>query len=193
MKPPFLKIVNNQDGSLMMITLLMMATLAIAGMLMTDDAYLESQVSRNYAIHKQCVNGAEAAGKEFVQAIDNIFESSATPAEAVGRLDAEVWTPHDDYNTTFDFDEASWATYNLKISNLDGTIPYLDSAEAIAVLVDQTSAAPSYGLGAAAVPEFYTYVIYCRAEHSGAFGKSSDPQVDASEAILMIGYRQPAT
>jgi Tfp pilus assembly protein PilX len=185
----FSKIIDNQDGSLMVMALLIMATLAIAGLLSTNDAVMESRVGRNYAIHKQCVSAAEASGKEFVQTIENVFEDSATASEAVGRLDNEDWTPFDDYNTTFDFDESQWeGTYagRLKPSNLEGNIniPYIDSANSLAVLVDQTSSTPTYGLGASAVPDFYTYVIYCRSVHAGAGN---------SEAILMIGYRQKTT
>ncbi|MDA3895189.1 MAG: hypothetical protein PF482_03455 [Desulfobacteraceae bacterium] len=174
--------INNQDGSLMVIALLIMVTLALAGLLVTNDAVMESRVGRNYAIYKQTVSAAEAVGKEFIQAIDTIFENALTAPAAVGVLNGKTWQPEDDYNTTFDFDDADWGTYNLKTSDLEANnIGYLTSVEAIAVLVDQSSSALTPGLGGTPVPEYYSYIIYCRAVHAGAGN---------SETILMIGYRQ---
>jgi hypothetical protein len=170
----------------MVIALLIMVTLAIAGLLVTNDAVMEGRVGRNYAIYKQTVSATEAAGKELIQAIDIVFENAATAAEAVGNLDLENWTPYDDYNTTFDFDETEWegqyTTDNRikPINSLNGN-NFLDSVGALAVLVDQTSSVMNPGLGGMLVPEYYTYVIYCRAIHAGAGN---------SETILMIGYRQ---
>ncbi|MFZ2633286.1 MAG: hypothetical protein WA081_07170 [Desulfosalsimonadaceae bacterium] len=179
--------IDNENGSLMVIALLIMVTLAIAGLMGTKDAVMEGRVGRNYAIHKQCENAADAAGKEFIQAIDSIFVNAFSSMDAVGDLDNEAWTPYDDYNTTFDFDAAHLrdGTYaQIKPSNLEGNIPYLTSANAIAVLVDQTTSAMTPGLGGTKLPEYYTYVIYSRAEHAGA---------GSSEAILMFGYRQEYT
>jgi hypothetical protein len=177
------KRINNENGSVMAIALLIMATLAIAGALVANDAVMESRVARNYGIHKQCLSAAEAAGKEFIQAIDSIFIDPANPtgSDAIAKLDSEPWSPHDGDNTTFDFDEANWTAYNLKNSNIAGTIGYLTSAEAIAVLVERSSSVSKHGLGGKKVVEFYTYVIYSRAVHAGAGN---------SEVILMIGYKQ---
>jgi len=181
----FPKFINNQDGSLMVIALLIMVTLALAGLLVTNDAVMEGRVGRNYAIHKQTVSAAEAAGKEFIQAIDTVFENALTAPAAVGVLNGKAWKPEDDYNTTFDFDAESMrdGTYmQIKTSDLEiNNIGYLTSVEAIAVLVDQSSATLNPGLGGTPVPEYYSYVIYCRAVHAGA---------ENSEAILMLGYRQ---
>ncbi len=174
--------IDNQKGSLCLIVLLIMATLAIAGLMVTQDAVTESQIGRNYIIYKQCMMAAEAAGKEFIQAIDSIFQDSLNGSEAIAAL-ATVpggWTPHDGYNTTFGFDENQWSTYNIKTSNV-GNAGFLENAEAVAVLVHQTSSAMTPGLGGSKVPEFYTYTIFCRAVHARA---------GDSETILMIGYRQ---
>ena len=182
----FKKIIDNQDGSLMIVALLIMTSLAIAGLMITDDAVRESRVGRNYAIYKQSINAAEAAGKEVIQAIDSIFSDPAVihGPQAIAILNAEAWQPYDDYNSTFDFDDVSMrdGTYTqIKTSNLEGAIGYLTSNEAIAVLVHQTTSSMTVGLGGTKVPEYYTYVIYCRSVHAGAGN---------SEAMLMIGYRQ---
>ncbi len=173
--------IDHQKGSMCLIVLLIMATLAIAGLMVTQDAVTESQVGRNYVIHKQVTTAAEAAGKEYIQAIDSVFRVPGTTApDAIAIINAQDWAPHDDYNANFSFVRTQWDTYNIKTSDVEAA-GFLESAEAIAVLVGQTSSAMSPGLAGAKVPVYYTYVIYCRAVHAGA---------GTSEAILMIGYRQ---
>ena len=178
--------IDNENGSLMVIALLIMVTLAIAGLMVTKDAVMEGHVGRNYAIHKQCESSAEAAGKEMIQAIESIFidPANVTAADAIADLAVEGWRPYDDYNTTFDFvaDSLRDGTYvRILTSDLQGDPAYLTTVNAIAVLVDQTTSAMSPGLGGVKVPEYYTYTVYCRAVHAGA---------GDSESILMIGYRQ---
>ena len=172
--------INNQDGFLMVVALLVMATLAIAGLMVTNDAVMESRVGRNYAIHKQCVISAEAAAKEIMQGIDSIFENVDTSLEALESLDGISWKPYDDYNTTFDFDPDQWSTYSFKPSVLSD-LAYFTSIGAIAVLEDQTTSALSPGLSGTNMREYFEYNIYCRAEHAGAGN---------SEVILIIGFRQ---
>ena len=180
------QIIDNRNGSIMVMALLIMVSLAIAGLMITDDAVRESRVGRNYAIYKQSVSAAEAAGKEVIQAIDSIFADPTVlnGPQAIGILNNVAWQPYDDYNSTFDFDDDLMrdGTYaQIKTSNLEGTIDYLTSANAIAVLVHQTTSVLQVGLGGTKVAEYYTYVIFCRAVHAGAGN---------SEALLMIGYRQ---
>jgi len=94
----FNQLIDNQNGSIMVIALLIMATLAIAGLMATEDAVIESRVGRNYAIYKQTTSAAESAGKEFIQAIDSIFTDPAviSGSQAVGLLNGETWQPYDD-------------------------------------------------------------------------------------------------
>ena len=172
--------IDNQDGSFMIVALLIMTTLAIAGLMVTNDALIESRVSRNYAIHKQCVMSAEAAAKEVMQGIDSIFENEDTSLEAIEFLDGIAWKPYDDYNTSFDFSLGQWSTYNVKPCVLSD-LTYLTSVGAIAVLEDQTTSGITPGLGTSRMREHFEYDIYCRAEHAGA---------PNSEAVLVIGYRQ---
>jgi hypothetical protein len=157
-----------------------MATLAIAGLLVTNDAVMEGRIGRNYAIHTQCVASAEAAAKEIMQAIDSTFGNSFTSMGAIGILDGVSWKPEDDYNTTFDFDLDDWDTYRTKPGNLND-LEYLTSVGAMAVLVDQTTSSLTPGLSGTKMREFFEYNVYCRAEHAGAGN---------SEAVLVIGYRQ---
>jgi len=172
--------INNQNGALMVIALLIMATLAVSGLLVTNDAVMESRVARNYAIHKQCVASAEAAAKGIMQGIDSIFEKNFSSIGAIAELDTVFWQPHDDHNTDFDFDLAQWNTYNIRPSVLND-IPYLNNVGAIAVLVDQTTQALTPGLSGTKMREHFEYNIFCRSEHAGA---------GSSEAVLVIGYRQ---
>ncbi len=186
MKPKLLQIIGKEDGSLSFIALLIMVTLAVAGLMVTNDAFMESKVGRNYAIHKQCVSSAEAAGKEFIQAIDSIFlNSDVSSSQAIADLSKKPWNPYDNYNAVFVFDEDNWGTYHsnnkTKPTIVESSIGYLESANAIAVLVNQTTSVMNPGLGGAKVPECFSYVFYCRAVHLGA---------ENSEAILMIGYKQ---
>lgn len=181
--------INNQDGFLMVIALLIMATLAVAGLLVTNDAVMEGRVGRNYAIYIQSVNAAEAAAKEVMQSIDSIFENVDTSLEAIEILDGEAWQPQDGYNTHFEFDPAAdWATaFPIKDSVLkDGDtaspdLNYMSSVGAFAVLVNQATSVVSPGLSGTRMREYFEYDIYCRTEHAGAGN---------SETILVIGYRQ---
>ncbi len=179
MKPKRLQLTGNEDGSISVMALFIMLTLAIAGLMVTNDAVMESQVGRNYGIHKQCMAGAEAAGKEIIQAIDSVFSNSGS-MHPIAALNTQGWRPHDGYNTTFTFDQNQWGTYRFKDTNVESNIAYLSQAEAIAVLIDAPSVL-NPGLGGSNAPQYYTYTIYCRAEHAGAGN---------SQAILMMGYRQ---
>lgn len=173
--------IRNERGSLMFVVLLIMAALTIAGVMVTDDAVTESQVGRNYSIHQQSVNVAEGAAKQMIQALDSVFLDAANGSEAIGDLDGNSWEPHDGTNVSFDFDAANWSSYNVKPSDLQTALGHITEAGAIAVLINQNTAAMTPGLGGSKVPEQYDYLIYGRSVHAGAGG---------SDTILMIGYRQ---
>ncbi len=173
--------INNQDGFLMIMALLIMATLAIAGLLATKDAVMESRVGLNYAVHKQCEASAEAAAKEVIQAINSTFiDPTVSSTVALGTLGGKAWT-HDGYNTEFDFDSNNWSSYNSRPSVLLSNLGYLNSAGAIAVLIDQTTSVLTPGLSSSHMPDHFEYIIYCRAEHVRASN---------SAIILALGYMQ---
>ncbi len=161
--------INNQDGSLMVVALLIMATLAIAGLMVTNDAVMESRVTRNYVIHKQCVMAAEASGKEIMQGIDSIFETSVSSLVALETLDNLFWKPYDNYNTTFEFDPDQWDTsYSARIKPSifkDGNsgspdLDYFTSIGAIVVLEDQTTSALSPGLSSTKMRQLFEYNVF---------------------------------
>ena len=176
--------IDNQRGSLMVIALLIMTSLAVAGLLVTNDAIMESRVGRNYAIHKQTEAAAEAAGKEAMQAIQSIILDPAqdTAADVVKALNSETWQPYNGFSATFNFNEDLLrnGTYRIKTSVLEGDPPIITDADAMAVVVDQPATIAG-SLGGTKVPGFFKYDVYCRAVHAGAGN---------SEAILMIGFQQ---
>lgn len=169
----------------MVIALLIMAALAVAGLLVTNDAVMESRVGRNYAIHKQTVAAAEAAGKETMQAIQSIVidPNNTSAADVKKALVGQSWRPYDGINTTFDFDveelRDETGYIRTKPSVLESAA-YVEEAKAIAVAVDEP-AVISGSLGGMKVPGFFKYDIYSRAVHTGAGN---------NEVILMIGFQQ---
>lgn len=58
---------KNQDGSIMMITLMILATITIIGLISSDTAVTEKFIIRNHGIYKQNLNIVESAMMEGLQ------------------------------------------------------------------------------------------------------------------------------
>ena len=178
-------LINNQDGFLIPTTLVLVGALAIMGVLVVKDAGIESSVGRNYSIQKQSESAAEYSAKETIAHINEIFIDPVNPTstEVIFDLGALPWKPEDGYNTKFDFELHRWGEadfYNHRSSQAEG-LDYIDEANTIFVLVDQSSSTPTYGLAGTHVPDYFVYDIYSRVRHAA---------VGNSEVAILVGYLQ---
>jgi len=176
-----LPIKDNEKGSIMVMALLIMATLAIAGALVSKDALIESQAARNYAFRQQTLYAAQSAALELI-AQENLANYNNIVAQPWGYI------PEDQggsFPKIEDFNASDWGTTyparqsSLKNANTD--FDYISSASAIAVYTGTVnSAAMNLGLGGTG--QIYSYTIYGRAVHGG---------VGNNSVIIVIGYRTP--
>lgn len=172
---------DNEEGALMVMALLIMATLAIAGIMVTKDARVESDVARNYAFKKQALYAAAAAAKEVI-AQEDLTNYQTIIAKPWGYISV-------DDGGTFprpaNFDSSDWGTTyaarpgNLKNGNSD--FNYISNDDAIVVYTGTVnSAAMNLGLGG--VGQLHSYTIYGRAVHAG---------IGNDSVIIVLGYRTP--
>lgn len=68
-KPKRLGIKDNQDGSIILIALMLLAVMTMIGIMAADTTVTENFIIRNVGMHKQNVNMAEAAIMETLQKI----------------------------------------------------------------------------------------------------------------------------
>ncbi|MDY6904005.1 MAG: hypothetical protein SWH61_04895 [Thermodesulfobacteriota bacterium] len=169
--------IDNQHGTVMLFALLIMATLAIAGLMSVEDSVVETQVARNYAINKQCIKAAEAAALELGQHIDSIA--------SIDTINNLAWCFDAHSDNTWEFDTEDWETSYGSIArdgNIASNVNYIKSTQAIAVLKDAPDLISGAGLGSGQQQQMlYTYDIYGRAVHAGPGN---------TEVIIKIGYRR---
>jgi len=103
---------NNQNGSLMFIVLLIMVSLTIAGLMATEDTIMENRVARNYAINKQNLYLAEGAAKQAAQRLDS-RSGIADYEHLMGQTGALPWVNKSDKDKTLFERSDNWtSTYN---------------------------------------------------------------------------------
>jgi len=63
--------INNQQGSVMALALMVMVTLTIVGLTAVNDTVVESSIARNHAIYRMSLYRAEAAVRQAVQIMED--------------------------------------------------------------------------------------------------------------------------
>lgn len=127
------RLINNQEGSLMFVVLLIMAALAVAGLMATEDTVIENQIARNHAINKQNLYLAEGAAKQAAQALD-LYDGIGDYSNLMGQAGAPLWINRTGTDTTFFNDTANWNSGgNAQASQTDGNTPGVNSNALYAV------------------------------------------------------------
>lgn len=172
MKTNYFPRLNNEQGALMVFALLITATLTIAGIMVANDALMESRIARNYAIKQQCFRAAEAAALELGQQIENMSVADIFNAPwFYDGMPGSGWT----------FNRNNWGGYNTRASNVEGTVNFIQSADAIVAMEEPPDTAPPPVAGMGSAPTLYRFAVYGRAVHAGPGN---------SEALLRLGYRR---
>jgi len=160
-----LKITNNEQGFVLVASLMMLMVLMIIGIAATNTTTLELQISGNDKLAKQTFYQAEGVVAETLWDIKNTADNTSPSLPAIrllpglhsdaalaGRLTLAT-------EQTDVYDDAFW-TANAAASAL----PTPGLLQRIAAI---RSAAPGYDLGAATIP--YLFDIYGRSRQNNAF------------------------
>ncbi|MFH2064553.1 MAG: pilus assembly PilX N-terminal domain-containing protein [Pseudomonadota bacterium] len=161
-----LQIINNEEGSLIAIVLLLMAVLTVIGISASNTAITESQIVRNETSYKTSFFRAEAAAIEAIQRLQDEMNLDVFPPTYLMPI-GTITTP----NQLLDRNDPAWGF--AEDSGLDG--PTTD-VEFLAVSTGiQTGS--SMAMGAAQV---HSYVVY---------GREQDAR--GGDVIVGIGYTKP--
>lgn len=175
---------DNQQGSLMVFALLIVASLTIAGIMVANDATMEGRAARNYTINKQCLYAAMGSAQELIQFMNGM--------SGVVAINNSPWCG-DAYNPPhFVFSLADWnnGLYNpFNAVNMAAAAPYPAALrwapptyQAMAVYekrFDDKYVPPAPGQSSGTI--LYEYSIY---------GRGSNIGTGTSDSVVMIGYRR---
>lgn len=97
--------INNQNGSVLVLTLMIMVIMAVIGIASTDTVVTENFIMRNVGIHKENINIVEAALMEGLQTFMQIpdsnpanFDPNASNTDWINNR-TDAWTTANWYNT----------------------------------------------------------------------------------------------
>lgn len=118
---------GNQNGSIMMITLMILAIITMIGLMSSDMAVTENIIIRNQAIYKQNVNMVDAALMEGLQMVMQWAHSDS--AIKITNPPTLVWV--NDKDSTFAATTTGWYAVNSSAA-------ILNAANSIAITTPQT-------------------------------------------------------
>jgi len=167
MKP--MGILKNEEGSILVIALLMIALLMLLGMSSTTTSVIEGQIAANEQSYKENFFKAEAAALEAAQRLENENDSQTLTDQT------PVWLHNNDVMTN---------TSNWDHDDQDGD----DNAEAASTSIDPNSntyysivdrgVAPGSSLSMSGGTNLYEHAVY---------GSS---QTGSAQQLIEIGYRK---
>lgn len=123
----FLNPLRNQNGSIMMITLMILVIITVIGLMSSDTIVTENAIIRNQAIYKQNVNMVDAALMEGLQMVTQWAHSD--PAIKVTDPPSLVWV--NDNASTLATTTTAWYAVNSSTA-------VLTAANSIAINTPQT-------------------------------------------------------
>jgi Tfp pilus assembly protein PilX len=157
-------ILDNEDGSLIAIVLLLMAILTAIGISASNTAITESQIARNETCYKRSFFQAEAAAIEVIQVLEDAVDLDTSPPTyllPIGTLTTLNQQPSD-----ADWGNAAASGHATATNDIE----YLAFATGI-------QAGSSMALGEAQV---HSYVVYGR-----------DQDECGGDVIVGMGYTKP--
>lgn len=129
-------LLNNEDGSIIIITLIFLVLLTILGMSATSTSTIEVQIAGNSAQSKENLYLAEAVAMEAAQMI---IDASATDLD----LDSTAWAGDWLFDETVDLKDPVVMLANGKVSNVDANTQYAAVIHGIAAGSSLDMSAPS--------------------------------------------------
>jgi len=163
---------DNEEGSIMVIALLIMAVLTILGISAIDTSNIELQIAGNERVYKDNFYKAEAAVIAAAQILENMPPGELHPS-AQNWINLEADAPTlDDLQLT----SSAWSTGNLDSSTTDD----IDLAGAQFTVVEET-----VPIDLLAPSNLHEYKIY------GVYDSSLTPEgKDRGRVIIEIGYKR---
>lgn len=129
-------LLNNEDGSIIVLTLIFLVLLTILGMSATSTSTIEVQIAGNNARAKENLYLAEAAAMEATQ---RIADADATDLD----LDTTSWSGDWLFDDTVDLSDSDVMLANAKISTIDSNTRYGAIIHGIAAGSSLDMSAPS--------------------------------------------------
>lgn len=90
-------LLNNEDGSVIVIAMIMMVLLTLLGISATMTSNIEIQIAGNDMIYKQNLYMAEAGAMEAAQNLENIDLETNSPPWLIGTVDEDIDIPDEDF------------------------------------------------------------------------------------------------
>ena len=167
------KIIQNQEGSIMLIALLMMALLTIIGISALDISEVEQKIASNDRVVKKNFYLAEASALEATKMLDGLSTDEIAPDAA---------TPPSWLNLDSDFDAtnlSNWVTGDADPDNDTAAVADIDSRTRYTVVYEGIAAGASLDMSASQVHQYGVFGLYNEA--SGA---------NKGQAMIEVGYRR---
>ncbi len=123
-------LLNNEDGSVMVVALIMMVLLTLLGISATMTSNIEIQISGNEMIYKQNLYMAEAGAMEAAQNLENSDLENNPPAWLIGNVDEDNDIPDEDFwNANSQQSSDPNLQNNTRILAVSEGIPYRSSLD----------------------------------------------------------------
>ena len=160
---------GNENGSVMLIALLIMALLTIIGVSAINDTTTELQIARNDAIYKINFFQADGSARQAVQ----MLEDTANPGtNLIPSSSSITWLQDTDYNPDAQDWEFSGASQNAAQSDFPG-----NRGSSAGYLVEFRGIAAGSGKRYDGITNLYEYRVYGRSSYNDG------------DCMVMTGYR----
>jgi len=165
-----ISIINNQEGSLLVVVIIVLAVLSIVGISTMDKSQVELQIVRNEAVYDRNFYAAEAAAYEAAQTMQNQGDSS------------ELMPSSTNYTWLGSGADVSWTEQGDKIV-VD--IAEVDALSDISSIANTNFAAVHRGIASGAsmtmtaVSQLHEFAVF------GYYNSDRD-----GRALIEIGYRK---
>ena len=93
---------NKQDGSVLIVALIMLVLLTLLGIAATTTSELETLIAGNEKVHKMNLYSAEAAAMQGAQVLETTDMSESFPSWVNLDYDEDSWTTSGEFQTSLD-------------------------------------------------------------------------------------------
>ena len=159
---------NNEDGSVLILALIMLVLLTLIGISATTTSTIENKIAGNERVYKQNLYAAEAATMHCAQDMEGVPDPKTAPPPYLHPKDAIL---PDNYDTTIrDIDW--WTTGTNSAGSIDGNTRFLASSLGLAGGAQGSSLDMT-------ISNVHAYSVY---------GRCMPP--NSGPTIIEIGYRK---
>lgn len=174
-KRPVEQLLGNEQGSVMVMAILILALLTIIGICSTNTSVMESQIVRNTAVRKQNFYRAEAAVIQAAQSLEDLKNTTILNSKSRSYLNTSgfPWLINDNSvdmtdRTAWDHDDAD-GDDNAETAAIDPSVYYA---------VVRVNVAKKASLGMENPDQLYEYAVYGLCQDTGG------------EALIEAGFKK---